>query len=89
MLFKDQVAIVTGGGLGIGREISIRMAAEGAHVVIADIAEDKSRETLKIIEGAAANPAVYIQTDITSEDSVKNTIATAKEITGKIDIICQ
>lgn len=87
MLFKDQVAIVTGGGLGIGREISIRMAAEGAHVVIADIAKDKSRETLEIIEGEAANPAVYVQTDITSEDSVKKTIATAKEITGKIDII--
>ena len=49
MRLQDQVAIVTGGGQGIGQQIALRLAAEGAAVVIADINEIGSKETADMV----------------------------------------
>lgn len=87
MRLKDQVAIVTGGGLGIGREISVRLAEEGACVVIADISKEESKKTVEIIADLGKKSSTHIYTDITSEESVENMVQQAKKINGRIDIL--
>ena len=49
-LLEERVAIVTGSGSGIGRASAIRMAQEGAKMVVADKVADAGRETLKTIK---------------------------------------
>ena len=49
MLLKNKVAFITGAGRGIGREIALKMASEGADIVIADIAEDTMEDTKNAI----------------------------------------
>ena len=50
MRLKDKVAIITGGGQGIGREYAIRFAREGAKVVIGDIRDSQAKEVMQEIE---------------------------------------
>jgi NAD(P)-dependent dehydrogenase (short-subunit alcohol dehydrogenase family) len=65
MRLKDKVVIVTGGAKGIGRTYCLWVAAEGARVVMADIADPKP--TVKEIEGWAAQ-ALGVECDVSRED---------------------
>ena len=80
-LFKDKVAVVTGGSFGIGRATAIAFAAAGAKVVITDWIEDS--ETLNIIRSAGGD-AIFIKCDVSNEADVKmmidTTIATYKRL---------
>lgn len=82
----DQVAIVTGGGGGIGRAIALSLAAVGADVVIADIVPERCEETAARVRelGRRALPA---PTDVTDTDQVRATIARAASEFGRIDIL--
>ena len=51
MRFKDRVAVVTAGGSGMGRASALRLAAEGATVVVADIDPDAAQGTVDLIAG--------------------------------------
>ena len=64
MRLKNKVALVTGGGSGIGEAICIRLAEEGATVMVADINEDSARRVAESI----GDGAVAIQQDVTSEE---------------------
>jgi NAD(P)-dependent dehydrogenase (short-subunit alcohol dehydrogenase family) len=87
MRFRNQVAIVTGGGQGLGQEIAVRLAQEGAGVVIADINEPGSFETAKtIVKNGGPEPKV-IPSDIRDESAVVRLVQGALAITGKIDIL--
>jgi NAD(P)-dependent dehydrogenase (short-subunit alcohol dehydrogenase family) len=83
---KDQVAIVTGAGRGIGRGIAEVFAAEGAKVVIATLKEDEGQETLDIIR-AKGGEAVVVQTDVSSEASVKAMIGETLKTYGRINTL--
>lgn len=67
-----RVALVTGGGSGLGRATSIRLAAAGATVLVADIDDDGARTTVKSIEsqGADARPVHLDVTDSAAVDTV-------------------
>ena len=54
MRLKDKVAIITGAGMGMGREASMLFAKEGAKVVVFDINEAAAAETVSLIEAAGA-----------------------------------
>jgi len=82
-----QVAIVTGGGQGIGRQICLRLAQEGAVVVIGDINEKGSYETAEMTTKGGGLKAKVIPTDITHEDQVERLIKGALEINQRIDIL--
>jgi NAD(P)-dependent dehydrogenase (short-subunit alcohol dehydrogenase family) len=82
-----RVAIVTGGGQEIGQQISLRLAQEGAHVVIADINEKGSRETAEMIGRNGEPKATVIPTDITYEDQVIKLVKGALQIDNRIDIL--
>jgi NAD(P)-dependent dehydrogenase (short-subunit alcohol dehydrogenase family) len=81
---EGKVAIVTGGARAIGRAYAIRFAQEGAKVVIADILDGGgSVDAVK----KAGGQALYIQTDVTSEESTKEMARETHERFGRIDIL--
>ena len=81
-----KVAIVTGGALGIGRHYAQALAAEGAKVMIADIADGKPLAD-EIIGRHGADTAASSCTDVSDEDAVKNLVAQTIERFGQIDIL--
>ncbi|MEE6449394.1 glucose 1-dehydrogenase [Gottfriedia acidiceleris] len=86
MRLKDKVAVITGGGSGIGRATAIRFAKEGAKIVIADINEDTSEETLGFIKEQNLG-AIFIKTNVAESKSIQNLMKRAVEHFGRIDIL--
>lgn len=86
-MLKEQVAIVTGGGQGIGQQIALRLGQEGATVVIADINKEGSVETAEMIHRAQGSHAKVVPTDITAEAQVVDLIKETFRIQGRIDIL--
>lgn len=86
MRLKDQIAIITGAGSGIGRAIALKFSQNGAKVVIADRNVELAQETLKMIvkEG---NDAISLKVDVTEYLQVKGMVDKAIDSYGKIDIL--
>jgi 2-hydroxycyclohexanecarboxyl-CoA dehydrogenase len=80
---ENQVAVVTGGGGGIGREICVRFAEEGARVAVLDIDTETARHTVEAIGDTARAFAV----DITDPRSVKQAVADVVGTLGTIDTL--
>lgn len=87
MRLENQIAIITGGGQGIGQQIALRLGQEGAVAVIADINEKGSWETAEMMASSGGKKARVIPTDITSEEQVVNLIQGTLEIDKRIDIL--
>ena len=86
MKLQNKVAIVTGGGKGIGREISLGLSKEGAKIVIAEIDIENSNKVIEEIKNNGGD-ALSIKTDISNENSVKNLISETIKKFSKIDIL--
>ncbi|MGK6320029.1 SDR family NAD(P)-dependent oxidoreductase [Sphingomonas sp. DT-204] len=88
MKLKDKVAIVTGGGRDIGRSVSLRLAAEGARVVVNYRSDEAAAAaTVKEIE-AAGGAALLAQGDVTDADAVAALVdATTKAFGERIDVL--
>lgn len=85
-LLDGKVGIVTGSGSGIGRATAIRMSAEGASVVVADINLAGAQDTVQSIT-AAGGKAIAHETDIASEASVKSMVDAAVGSFGRLDVL--
>ena len=83
---KDKVAIVTGGGAGIGQATAELFAEEGAAVVIAERDAAAGRETADRV-GRAGGRAVFVQTDVADEASVRRMAAEAVQAFGRVHIL--
>jgi NAD(P)-dependent dehydrogenase (short-subunit alcohol dehydrogenase family) len=81
-----QVAIVTGGGAGIGRGIALELARCGAGVVVADIDGDRARETAERV-GALGRAALAVATDVMDADQVREAVRRTDEAFGRLDIV--
>ncbi|MBP1933559.1 SDR family NAD(P)-dependent oxidoreductase [Ammoniphilus resinae] len=82
----NQVALVTGSGSGLGRGIAMKLASEGATVVIADLREGPAQETLHLIEQAGGK-GIAVQVDVSNPEAVKNAIETVVSQLGQLDIL--
>ncbi len=83
--FTGKIALVTGGGSGIGRATALAFARDGAKVVVAGRRTEEGQETVRLIE-AAGGDATFIQTDVTQEAEVAALIAQVVATYGRLDI---
>ncbi|WP_182376189.1 SDR family oxidoreductase [Nocardioides sp. WS12] len=81
-----KVAIVSGSGRGIGREIALKLASEGASVVVNDLDAEPAKETIAAIE-AAGGKATSCIGSVTDDDFAERFVATAVDNFGGLDII--
>lgn len=83
---EGKVAIVTGGGSGMGRATSILLAQEGAKVVVTDVNEEGGRATVAEIKKAGSD-AQFIRQDVSVEDDWKAVIKETIHRHGRLDIL--
>ncbi|MBI4491198.1 MAG: 3-oxoacyl-ACP reductase FabG [Chloroflexi bacterium] len=86
MRLQDRVAIVTGGGIGIGKVYSRALAAEGARVVVADIAAEAAEQVAVEIVGRGGQ-ALAVRVDVTSVESTEAMARQAVERFGQLDVL--
>jgi 2-hydroxycyclohexanecarboxyl-CoA dehydrogenase len=82
----ERVALVTGGGRGIGRAISLALAADGRAVAVGDLSEDVARATASDVEDAGGR-SVAIVLDVTDGGSVGAGVRRVEEALGSVDIV--
>ena len=83
----DQVAIVTGGAQGLGAAIVARLAAEGAHVVVADLNLAGAQETADTVAQVTGRRTWALAVDVTDEAQVAAMIDHTQETFGRVDIL--
>lgn len=81
---QGKIALVTGGGSGIGRAVCLEFARARANVVVVDIDEKAARETAAAVQTIGVQ-AVVVQADVSQSDSVQNYVRRAQQSFGKID----
>jgi NAD(P)-dependent dehydrogenase (short-subunit alcohol dehydrogenase family) len=86
MRLKDKKAIVTGAGQGIGRSVALRMAQEGADVVIAEMNTETGAQIQKEIKSLGRN-ALFIRVDVADQKQVQNMVAEILKTWKRIDIL--
>jgi NAD(P)-dependent dehydrogenase (short-subunit alcohol dehydrogenase family) len=86
MRFENQVVLITGGGSGIGQEMALRFAAEGASIVAADWKLPAAESTVAKIEERGGN-ALAVEADVSKSDQVEAMAKAALDHFGKVDIL--
>ena len=85
-MMQDKVAIVTGAASGIGKEIAIQFAREGAKVCIADLTIDRAQEVATEINAAGCQ-AMAVVMDVTDETAVDSGVQSVVEQFGGVDVL--
>jgi 3-oxoacyl-[acyl-carrier protein] reductase len=86
MPLTDQVAIVTGGARGIGREIALLLAKEGVHPALFDVNEQTLAQTVQELEGMGRR-AMGLVVDVTNATAVDDAVSKVLDKLGRIDIL--
>lgn len=83
---KNKVAIITGARRGIGKAIVLKLAENGAKVVVTDIDQDECEQVVKEVEKLGGQ-GLALKLDVTDEENIKKVIQLTKEKFGRIDIL--
>lgn len=83
---RNKIALITGGGGGIGRSVAELFAAEGARVAVAEIRRDLGEETVRKIT-AAGGEALFVETDVTEPESVTRAVAETVAAFGSLNVL--
>ncbi|MBN1119859.1 MAG: 3-oxoacyl-[acyl-carrier-protein] reductase [Anaerolineae bacterium] len=86
MRFENRVALVTGGGQGLGRAISLQFASEGAAVAVVDLNPDTAQSVADEINSANGT-AIALQANVVDFEQAEATIKEAIDRLGKLDIL--
>jgi 3-oxoacyl-[acyl-carrier protein] reductase len=84
MTLKDRVALVTGGGSGIGRAIALRLAQEGARVVVNDVRKEAAERVTAELSGAAG---LGVEADVSDSAAVRAMFEAIDRAFGPLDIL--
>jgi NAD(P)-dependent dehydrogenase (short-subunit alcohol dehydrogenase family) len=87
MRFSGKTAIVTGAASGIGAVYARELAREGANVVIADVLTEAGEALARALNNEAGAQAIFVKTDVTSEEDTARMAQTARETFGSLDIL--
>lgn len=82
---KDKVAIITGGGSGLGRAVALQLAEEGANISVVDISEKAGHETVQMVEEKGSK-AIFIKADVSKAEDVKNYVDETVASFGTVDM---
>ncbi len=85
-MVKDRIALITGASRGIGRSISLALAAQGAKIVAVDL-DLAATEAFVAELKAAGTEAIAVQGNVTSSEDVEKMVGAAKDAFGRIDIL--
>jgi 3-oxoacyl-[acyl-carrier protein] reductase len=86
MKFEGKVALITGAAHGIGEAIALKLAQEGADVVVADVDLEGAQRVAQEIEGLGRK-AKAVQADVSQREAVQQLVSEAVSSFGKIDIL--
>lgn len=80
----SKVAIVTGGGSGLGQATAVRLAEEGVNIAVVDVSEKGGNETVEKVKNAGSD-AIFIKADVSKAEEVKQYVDKTVEKYGQID----
>src|ERR1700675_3156774 len=84
--FEGKVAVITGGGGGIGRATAVRLAGEGARIAAVDVSKSGLAETVAAVERAGGQ-AIALEADVTRDADVERRERTARAQLGRVDAV--
>ena len=83
----NRIALVTGGGQGLGQAICLRLAQEGCHVAVADIKQEIAQETATLVAAETGRRALAITCDVTDEAQVSAMVGRVVDEFGRLDVL--
>ncbi len=86
-MLKNKVALVTGGGSGIGRAIALVWAREGARVVVSDVGTEGGEATVALVR-AQGGDALYVPCDVSVPEQCEALVARTVAHFGRLDVAC-
>ncbi|MEA3192605.1 MAG: hypothetical protein QOD26_938 [Betaproteobacteria bacterium] len=82
MRLQDKVALITGGGSGIGRQAALLFAKEGAQVTVVDLDEKSGRETASMVKDA-----IFVRADVSKARDCQQMVEAAEKAFGKLNVM--